>query len=69
LQLTILIDEFPLATFALRAGEPFERVLELPAACGSRSVLCARFEASDYAYVGPDLQHCVSAQLERVALE
>ncbi len=68
LRLRVYADEVLAQELVVRAGEPFEVVFPLPPALAARAVVDARFEASDYAYAGLDLQHCVSARLERVEL-
>lgn len=68
LVLKVYADEVLLHEFAVRAGQPFAGRWPLPPEFDRREAIDARFEASDYAYVGEDLQHCVSVQLESVAL-
>jgi lysophospholipase L1-like esterase len=68
LRLAVYADEFLLEELVLHPGERIERSWPLPAACAERAIVDARFEASDFVFVGADLQHCVSFRLERVAL-
>jgi len=65
----VLADEFPLGTLAVAPGELARASWPLPPGLAERATLGVRLVASDYAYEGRDLQHCVSAALVRLALE
>ncbi|MEM7349424.1 MAG: SGNH/GDSL hydrolase family protein [Acidobacteriota bacterium] len=68
-QVRVSVDAWALAELELRAGEPIEVDVPLPAAAAERPYLSVRFESTDYVYTGATLQHCVVFELLRVAIE
>ncbi len=64
----VFVDAERVGELELSAGRELELSLPLPAAAAARSYVSVRFEADDYVYQGPDLQHCVVFRLERLAL-
>lgn len=69
LTIAVTLDEFALGTFAVPPGELARASFPVPEAVAERRTLGLRLEASDYGYENRDLQHCVAAELVRVALE
>ena len=65
----VSVDAWTLAELELRAGEPIEVDVRLPASAAGRPYLSVRFESTDYVYTGATLQHCVVFELFRVAIE
>lgn len=64
----VSVDELPLGTFELHAGERIEQGWALPAEVAERPFLGITLQADDYCYVGNDLQHCVVFALESLAI-
>ena len=64
----VFVDEHELGALELRAGADLAARFELPPDVAARDYLSARFEADDYAYVGPRLQRCAAFRLASVAL-
>jgi hypothetical protein len=65
----IELDEFPLGTLHVPPGELARASFPVPADLAGRLTLGVRLVASDFGYEGRDLQHCISAELVRLALE
>ncbi len=65
----VFVDGEELGQIEIEAGREIALVYPLPAAVAGRPYLSVRFEADDYVYAGPDLQHCVVFQLARLAIE
>lgn len=64
----VFVDAEQVGEFKLQAGGELDLSYRLPPAAAERSYLSVRFEADDYVYQGPDLQHCVVFRLERLAI-
>ncbi len=62
-------DEVLLGEFELQSDRTIEERWPLPSEVSDREFVAIRFESSDYVYVGPTLEHCVSFQLESLAVE
>ena len=65
----VFVDAEAVGLFELRADTELDLRYALPEAVAEHPYLSVRFEASDYVYQGPDLQHCVVFYLKRIALE
>jgi hypothetical protein len=65
----VSVEGQPLGEHELVPGEPFELRLPLAADLRRDGGVNVRLETSDYGYANADQQHCVSFQLELLALE
>jgi len=65
----VSVEGQPLGEHELVPGEPFELRLPLPDGLSGPGGINVRLETSDYGYANADQQHCVSFQLELLALE
>jgi len=68
-RLRISLEGIEAARVVLERGQPFDLRLDLPPEVRDRPMINVRFEVDDYVYAPEDLRHCISAQLDRVALE
>ena len=65
----IFVDTDPVGDFDIEPGSELSLSYPLPAAAAAHPFVSVRFEATDYIYQGPDLQHCVVFTLHSVAIE
>lgn len=65
----VSVEEFEVGSFELQPGQPLDFSAALPPETRARRALGVRLEADDYVYRGAALRHCVSFELERLALE
>ncbi|MSR62124.1 MAG: SGNH/GDSL hydrolase family protein [Planctomycetes bacterium] len=65
----VSVEGQPLGEHELVPGEPFELRLPLPADLRRDGGINVRLETNDYVYANADRQHCVSFQLDLLALE
>ena len=68
-QVRVFVDAEQVGAFTLEANRKLELRYALPPALAEQPYVSVRFEANDYIYQGPDLQHCVVFQLQLIALE
>ncbi len=68
-EVKVWVDEVPLGEFVVGLDEPLHLTWPLPEAVAAREIVAIRLQADDYAYVGPDLQHCVVFRLESASIE
>ncbi len=65
----VFVDAEKVGEFEIQADRELDLTYPLPAAAADRSYLSVRFEADDYVYQGPDLQHCVVFRLQRLTID
>lgn len=65
----VLVEEHELGEFELHTDQLVDEVWTLPAALAEHPAVGVRLQADDFVYRGPSLRHCVTFQLERLALE
>ncbi len=65
----VFVDAKQVGEIEIRADTELALSYPLPAAASDRPYLSVRFEADDYVYQEPDLQHCAVFTLRRVAIE
>jgi lysophospholipase L1-like esterase len=65
----VSVEGIPVGEHELAPGQPFEVRFALPAEIKRSGGIAVRLETSDYVYTGPNMQHCISFVLEKLALE
>lgn len=68
-QVDVFVEESKVGEIALRSGAPIDATFQVSEAVAARPFVSARFQASDYAYGGPELRLHLVFRIRRIALE